>query len=787
VNHKRPPASFQNQNAGLGTNSRPLQVSGLYPIPHSSLRELSQSFLGAAPAPAVAAPAPAQSVLLRAGLKTATLVDSKIGSLIQSVLEQSRVLAPFIPAKSRPISIARNFVFHGSDEEFNSRYLKLTKTVVPFGSKEEKDLQNIRGFYDRPTDSIHLRPSSTVGLALRLAIHRYASTSFRNFFGKAMDEGLSLYFTNLVLLEQGLPQTTPEQYKEQLSCATQLVGLAGLNLVGKAYFENHVDLVRYLTTNLSLGPFRSEEIAGDLLCTTPLVSTARFASQQVKNMVAVGLTGPRSVRLWLRGEVPGTYELQISADSHGPRRVNITIPAGQDGDQTTAVTFPPTTNDPPLDPGRIYSYRVLRLKDNAQIGQGSFQTSPARDEDTPQKVVIATMSCHQPFNSEGTLAPESAKMLRLLPGILKDNNVRFVLLTGDQIYADYPGRFSIFTNPYLVRSVVPGKTSMFGLTDQEVRRVYDMRYRICWSMPSIQQMFANYPCYPAIDDHEIMDDWGSLPAHAEGRFANIWLGARKAYFDYQLSSILPPTPQLRRSFHYGFNFGNIGVFVMDLRSERSAIAPSRLMTVAQLDDLRQFLRNNGDKKVLLIVSSVPVVNLPNWMTDLGNKITGPDVDFIDQWSFGKNIPGRNQFLSLLHEHQQAHPNQRVAIVSGDIHIANSFAVHWQQKNKPRLYQFTSSAITNLFQGWKADASRVGPQFLNDIRCEATGFGGACSARVELLPAVSEAASRNPFAGLNLGLIEIQRFGDVSNLKFKLIGYHPTEERPVTYFESGWLG
>jgi hypothetical protein len=53
--------------------------------------------------------------------------------------------------------------------------------------------------------------------------------------------------------------------------------------------------------------------------------------------------------------------------------------------------------------------------------------------------------------------------------------------------------------------------------------------------------------------------------------------------------------------------------------------------------------------------------------------------------------------------------------------------------------------------------------------------------------VDEARSNNPFVGLNFGLIEIQRFGDVSNLKFKLVGYHPKEDRPVTHFESGYLG
>jgi alkaline phosphatase D len=378
-------------------------------------------------------------------------------------------------------------------------------------------------------------------------------------------------------------------------------------------------------------------------------------------------------------------------------------------------------------------------------------------------------------------------MLRLLPRILQENNVKFVLLTGDQIYSDYPGVFSLFTNPYLIRRVVPGKTSLLKCTAEEVRRVYDMRYRMFWSMPPILKMYANYPCYPAMDDHEILDDWGSLPEHSGPLYPDIRLGARRAYYDYQASRVLPATNKLPRSFHYHFSYGNIGVFVMDIRSERSAVVPNQLLSVAQLDDLRQYLRNNGDKRVLLIIASVPVVHLPEWLTELGHKITGPKVDFLDQWSQPKNIPARNAFLSLLHEHQQAHPKQQVAIVSGDVHIASAFSINWRHGNKPRLYQFTSSAISNLFQGWEADLSRVGPKFLTSIACPKTGLGRECSGEVGLLPAAKEAASQNPFSGLNLGLIEVQRYKDVSNLKFKLIGYHPKEERPVTYFESGWLG
>ncbi|MGH7773677.1 MAG: hypothetical protein ACREQA_15740 [Candidatus Binatia bacterium] len=207
-----------------------------------------------------------QGVLKRAGLKTTSRVDGKTAMALQTALEQSLVLRPFIATKLATITIPTNFFHYGFDEEFSSKYLKLHKIVVPFGSKEEKDLLNIRAFYDRPTDSIHLRPYTNLGQALHMAIRKFSSPAFRNFFGKSLDDGLSLYFANLVLEEQALAQIVPHPYKDQLRCATNLVGLVGRNMAGKAYFENHSDLVDHLTTRLSIGP---GQLASDALCSCP--------------------------------------------------------------------------------------------------------------------------------------------------------------------------------------------------------------------------------------------------------------------------------------------------------------------------------------------------------------------------------------------------------------------------------------------------------------------------------------------------------------------------------------
>lgn len=260
-----------------------------------------------------------QDVLKRAGLTTERWVDGKAPALIQAALEQSNKLRPFIANKLGKINISKNYHQYGSDDEFVSVYLKLNKIVVPFGPQEKALTDNVRAFYHRPTDSIRLRPRTHFGEVLQMAVIKFSSPGFGGFFGESLAKSVGLYFTNLVLEEQGLDRMKSADPKDQLGNATDLVGVVGLSLVGKAYFQNHSDLINYLTTKLSIGPVRIEELTRDALYKKPLLRTARFASHQVKNMVGVGMTGPGSVRVWMRSEVPGftscrSREVQVAPD-----------------------------------------------------------------------------------------------------------------------------------------------------------------------------------------------------------------------------------------------------------------------------------------------------------------------------------------------------------------------------------------------------------------------------------------------------------------------------------------
>ena len=190
-------------------------------------------------------------VFKKAGVKTTTIVSKKTASLIQSVLERSRVLRPYIEQKLTRIMIPKGFVHHDSDAEFDYAYTHLHNLVIPIGSAEEKELLERRGFYHPRTDTIHLRPYANVGHALHEAIHKYASTGFRAVFGGFLDEGVTQYFTNCVLREQGLAEG--KAYEGNLRCANELVRLFGHDLVARAYFQDgYQSLAKEVARNLNI-------------------------------------------------------------------------------------------------------------------------------------------------------------------------------------------------------------------------------------------------------------------------------------------------------------------------------------------------------------------------------------------------------------------------------------------------------------------------------------------------------------------------------------------------------
>jgi alkaline phosphatase D len=504
----------------------------------------------------------------------------------------------------------------------------------------------------------------------------------------------------------------------------------------------------------------------------------------VSNLVAVGTVDHRSARLWARAERPGDYLLTVS---EGPAVVGtgaFTIDPTHPLDHTAALSYPDDfPGAAPLQPLHRYHFKITSVAGDVFVGAGQFETAPADPASTPDHFSIGVMSCHQPFSSEGALSERNMRLLEGLPAAFTAHDIKLLIAAGDQIYADAPAEFSL-TNAHYLQSRWPGRGQLPDWAADEIRALYQERYRICWNQRPLLKLMSSFPTYAILDDHEVFDDWGSEAAHDTPPYQKVIGAARRAYMDYQGSRQLAwgPTASLRDAFDYEFRYGSVAGFVFDLRSERTVGPPAQVISAGQLDRFRQFLDRNVSAQVILMVTSVPLVHLPEWLTAAGVAVFGTKVDFPDHWSAPANREQRLQILELMRNHLQRPQtaNQKLVVIGGDVHVGAAFSMTFVGPNPKVFYELTTSAVSNRVKPLEADISVLGPAAFAAGPRTAGG-----TLEVRLLPGAAGAPARNPIGGLNAGVIEFQRHGAATQLRFKLLGYDD-KLKVGDQFQSGWL-
>ena len=122
---------------------------------------------------------------------------------------------------------------------------------------------------------------------------------------------------------------------------------------------------------------------------------------------------------------------------------------------------------------------------------------------------------------------------------------RFVLMVGDQIYAD---KFN--------RRLPLGRADNY----QEFRD----RYLAAFGSPNIRRLMQRLPTYMILDDHEIEDNWSQDRLRRSARY-QLFTIAIDAYLSYQWSHG-PRTWGTR--LYYRFDCGGYPFFVLDTRTQR---------------------------------------------------------------------------------------------------------------------------------------------------------------------------------------------------------------------------
>ena len=255
-----------------------------------------------------------------------------------------------------------------------------------------------------------------------------------------------------------------------------------------------------------------------------------------------------------------------------------------------------------LKPETCYYY-ALTLNDSPPKltweGYPAFTTSP-----TPGRRVsfnFAFGSCFLPKDAQG------GRIFGMIDELRRSDYLRFILLLGDQIYADNSRHNGI------------GKVAC-SLAD------YRAVYAYTWSRPALRALLANLPAYMTLDDHEVDDDWRWMDSSRRLAAIPWWnqldrwrqgcgpderylpvqrvQNALQAYWEHQGMHApgLELPPQLDQagqyaldmddpgSLAYTFTFGAAAFFVLDTRSMRVCRRSERtMMNEGQWQALKSWL------------------------------------------------------------------------------------------------------------------------------------------------------------------------------------------------------
>ncbi len=387
---------------------------------------------------------------------------------------------------------------------------------------------------------------------------------------------------------------------------------------------------------------------------------------------ALSSANPPVLHAWLGGQ-PDLSDAQLAATS---------LPLT---DATGYAGVAPITN---LKPNTKYYYALTLSSthpDPSKEGYPAFTSSPPPGEHA--SFAFAFGSCFRPENQDG------GQIFYALDQHRETENLRFILMIGDNIYADAFEHNGI------------GK---IACTLEEYREVY----QYTWSRPPYQKLLKNLPAFMTLDDHEVDDDWRWTNRNRQQAYIPWWdkfqrwlkrrppqerdiplkrvQDALQAYWEHQgmhaPSFRLPPqltpagqydlAPEDQGSLAYTFTFGAAAFFVLDTRSMRVRNRRERTMLgEGQWKALEAWLRAVKDLyPVKFLVTSCSML-YPMWLDIPGDRWAG----------FPKE---RDRLLHFLANEGI----EGVYLLTGDLHTAHAVRtdLYGPQGRALPLWEFCSS-------------------------------------------------------------------------------------------------
>jgi alkaline phosphatase D len=397
-----------------------------------------------------------------------------------------------------------------------------------------------------------------------------------------------------------------------------------------------------------------------------------FPDGELEQAFELGAVDHQSVRAWIRE--PDSASATVSLEVEGRDPVTETVAVAQEHDWTATAEL--RLSHPA--PGQRFV-----CKWGEQQRTGRFAPLPGETSG----MVFGFGSCNRPYTLDdaGEVVYNSASdIYALMESELQQEEAAFMILAGDQIYSDEIDPISVRTD--LVQD--PEDPPPLDQVINAYRRIY----RGYYAHPGYKHLREQIPTMCIWDDHDIFDNWGSR-LHESALDRQMFKAATHTYLEYQHLRN-PGTEHRDPPFHFTFQYGDIGFFVLDVRGKRDYVE-NCILGPEQWDALENYLTSQEAQSIetLFIVSTIPVAHTARWMgLAFSSRDWGVADAVRDRWTSSQFLEQRTRLTNLLFDWQTAVPRRQVVILSGDVHVASAVTI--TRRNKPGvIQQFISSAIT----------------------------------------------------------------------------------------------
>ncbi len=294
---------------------------------------------------------------------------------------------------------------------------------------------------------------------------------------------------------------------------------------------------------------------------------------------------------------------------------------------------------------------------------------------------------------------------------VKFDRPSFLLALGDQAYVDAEpdeeGSLALFGGPRSDSLRVEANTKW----PETLRRIYRMHFLI----PSFHRALSSLPSAMVWDDHEIRDGWGSqrdeegLRVNSGDPWLEYFQAARQATWAFEVArnpnaggeAVTAFDPSLDRELDTSFQWSDrLKVFLLDTRTLRGR-PEGRVMSDAQMQRVNTWLQPCGAQpSVFMLGIPVPMsVDHENVVSATGKTLVNELDDDINDgwWATVPAIALRGRIETAVIEHSSRCPDDRVVLVSGDVHESGLVAL--SRGGKIFAYEVISSGIASMvFEG-----------------------------------------------------------------------------------------